>query len=90
MDPKEIITGEDIRAGDAVVVGVNSQGNFVASKITVPRLKRYIYKHAHECSHKNELYVHRPMTIGSVMFPVPPVCIETEIELMRVRIEDDE
>jgi hypothetical protein len=53
------------------------------------RLKKYVYKHAHECSQKNELFVYRPATIGSVMFPIIPVCIEAEVELMRVRIEDD-
>jgi hypothetical protein len=54
------------------------------------RLKRYIYKHAHECSQKNELFIYRPATQGNVMFPIAPVCIESEMELMRVRVEDDE
>jgi hypothetical protein len=62
----------------------------LTGKLKLPRLKRYIYKHAHECSHKNELFVHRPYTVGNVMFPVHPVCVETGIELMRVRVEDDE
>lgn len=71
------------------IVGVDLSGNFVASTIKQPRLKRYIYKHAHECNQKNELYTYRPATQGNVMFPITPVCVETGTELMRVRVEDD-
>jgi len=53
------------------------------------RLKQYVYKHAHNCVHKNELFIYRPTTIGDVMFPIHPVCVETGTQLMLVRVEDD-
>lgn len=57
---------------------------------SLARLKRYIYKHAHKCSLQNEFFAYRPATQGPVMFPIHPVCVEAEAQLMLVRIEDDE
>ena len=71
------------------VYGIDNQGNFVDSRIRMPRLKRSIYKHAHECGSKNELYTYRPATVGNVMIVNRVLCVETGTELMLVRIEDD-
>ena len=70
------------------IIGVDNQGNLVA-KPEVPRLKRYIYRHAHKCSQEGEYFTYRPTTQGPVMFPIHPVCVEAESQLLLCRIEDD-
>lgn len=81
------IVKEDIPAGAVVSVSLTSE-LLDGTIIKPPRLKKYVYKHAHDCTWKNQLYDYYPATVGAVMFPIAPVCIETGIELMRVRVED--
>jgi hypothetical protein len=83
---EDYIAAEEILAGDAVVVGVTEEGQLVAHK--QPRLKRYVYRHSHDCNMKGEFYTHYPMSVGGVMFPNHPVCIEAEVPLMLVRVEE--
>lgn len=83
---EDVVAGENLNAGDAL--GIDTETGKVVIQSKTPRLKRYIYKHTHECQYKNELFTYYPHTTGAIMFPIHPVCIEAETELMLVRIED--